>query len=144
MDSLEYFKRSYFALDGLWFIMVEEDTSFEHALELDKKVWRVMAKIQARTAKKLGKDFFESLKLKWDSEGYSYHAKKSKVIIDTCPWWEIMKKSERDASAGKVGGTICPTVYNAWAQEYNAPYVIEFETCMCQGDKECTLHFQKK
>ena len=144
MDSLEYFKKSYFALDGLWFLMIEEENSFEYALELDKKVWKIMAKIQARTAIKLGKEFFESLKLKWDSEGYKYHLEKYKIVIEQCPWWDIMKNSGRENLAGRVGAVICPLIYNEWAKEYKAPYTITFETCMCQGEKTCTLRFQKK
>jgi hypothetical protein len=144
MDSLEYFKKSYFALDGLWFLMIEEDNSFEYALELDKKVWKIMAKIQARTAIKMGKEFFDSLKLKWDSEGYKYHLEKYKVVIEQCPWWDIMKNSGRDSKAGRVGAVICPIIYNEWAKEYKAPYIIRFETCMCQGDKTCNILFQKK
>lgn len=143
MDSLEYFKKSYFAVDGLWFIMVEEESSFEYALELDKRVWKIMAKIQARLAMKLGKDFFESLRLKWDTEGYTYRLEKYSVIIEQCPWWEIMKSSGRENTAGRVGATICPILYNEWAKEYKAPYTITFETSMCQGDKVCTLHFEK-
>jgi hypothetical protein len=144
MDSLEYFKKSYFAVDGLWFLMVEEGTSFEYALEMDKKVWRIMAKIQARTAMKLGKEFFDSLKLKWDSEGYKYHTEKYNVIIDECPWWDIMKSSGRESQAGKVGAAICPIIYNEWAREYKAPFTIKFETHMCQGDKNCILNFQQR
>lgn len=144
MDSLEYFKKSYFAVDGLWFLMVEEDSSFEHALELDKKVWRIMAKIQARTAKELGKSFFDSLKLKWESEGYKYHLEQYNVIIDTCPWWDIMKKSGRENRAGRVGAAICSIIYNEWAREYKAPYTIKFEAHMCQGDKNCSLLFQEQ
>ncbi len=145
MDSLEYFKKSYFALDGLWFLMVEEGASFENALELDKKVWKIMAKIQARTAMKLNKEFFESLKLKWDSEGYKYHlGEQNRVVIEQCPWWDIMKTSGRDKLAGRVGAAICPIIYNEWAKEYRAPYIITFETCMCQGSKACVLCFQKE
>ena len=144
MDSLEYFKKSYFALDGLWFLMVEEDESFEHALELDIRVWKVMAKIQARTAKKLGKEFSESLRLKWESEGYKYHFEKYAVVIDQCPWWEIMKKSGREEVAGKVGEAICPIIYNEWAKEYDAPYTISFKTHMCKGDKNCSILFLEK
>ncbi len=144
MDNLEYFKKSYFALDGLWFLMIEEETSFEYALELDKKVWKVLARIQAKSAIKLGKEFFESLRLKWDAEGYKYRFEKYKVVIEKCPWWEIMKRSGRENLAGRVGGVICPIIYNEWAKEYNAPYTITFETCICQGDKTCTLHFEKK
>ncbi len=144
MDSLEYFKKSYFAMDGLWFLMVEEENSFEYALELDKKVWKVLAKIQARTAIRLGKEFFDSLKLKWDSEGYRYHFERYKVVIEECPWWDIMEKSGRQQLAGRVGAVICSIVYNEWAKEYNAPFTITFETYLCQGDRACVLHFQKK
>ncbi len=144
MDSLEYFKKSYFAVDGLWFLMVEEESSFDYALEIDKRVWKVLAKIQAKAALKSGKEFFDSLKLKWDSEGYKYHFESYKVIIEKCPWWDIMKTSGRGKLAGKVGGIICPIVYNEWARAYNAPYTIKFETYMCQGDRHCTLHFQKE
>lgn len=144
MDSLEYFKKSYFALDGLWFLMIEEDTSFEKALDIDKKVWKVIAKIQARIAKKQGNKFHESLKLKWESEGYKYHFEKYTVIIDQCPWWDIMKNSGRNEKAGKIGAVICPIIYNEWAREYRAPYHIKFETHMCQGDRDCRLLFQKK
>lgn len=144
MDSLEYFKKSYFAVDGLWFLMIEEDSSFEHALELDKKVWRIMAKIQARTAKELGKSFFDSLKLKWESEGYTFHLEQFNVIIDTCPWWDIMKKSGRESRAGRVGAAVCSIVYNEWTREFKAPYTVKFESHMCQGDKNCSLLFQER
>ena len=36
--SSEYFKRSFFAVDGLWFMMLEDETSFKKALEIDEKV----------------------------------------------------------------------------------------------------------
>ena len=143
MDSLEYFKKSYFAVDGLWFLMIEEDISFDKALDLDKKVWKIMAKIQARTAKNMGKEFFDSLRLKWDSEGYKYHLETYRVIIEQCPWWDIMKKSGREANAAKIGASLCPIIYNEWAKEYKVPYSVTFEECMCQGDKTCILQFHK-
>ena len=46
---VEYLRRSYFAVDGLWFMMLEDELSFEKALEMDVKVWGVVPKIQART-----------------------------------------------------------------------------------------------
>jgi hypothetical protein len=144
MDSLEYFKKSYFAVDGLWFLMIEENTSFENALDIDKKVWKIMAKIQARTAKSLGKSFIEGLCLKWDSEGYSYDIKRNCVDISICPWWDIMKKSGRDSKGSKIGTLICPIIYNGWAQEYNVPYTVVFESRICQGDRHCRLRFKKQ
>ena len=50
-QKAEYFRRSYTAVDGLWFMMVEEKYGFETALELDEFVWKVLPKIQARTIK---------------------------------------------------------------------------------------------
>lgn len=144
MDTLEYFKKSYFAVDGLWFLMVEEETSFEYALELDRKVWKVLAKIQAKAAMKMNKEFFDSLRLKWDSEGYKYRFEKNKAIIEQCPWWEILKKARRENQAGRVGAVICPVVYSEWAEEYHAPYTVKFEKYLCQGEKECVLVFEKK
>ena len=47
----EYFSRSYRAVDGLWFMKVEEKLGFDAALELDNEVWKVMPKIQARMIK---------------------------------------------------------------------------------------------
>lgn len=143
MDSLEYFKKSYFAVDGLWFLMIEEEISFEKALEIDKRVWTLMAKIQARTAKTLGRNFINGLRLKWDSEGYGYEIKKDAVEIRECPWWKIMKKSGREQQAEKVGTLICPIIYNGWAQEYEVPYVVTFQSRICQGDATCKLRFEK-
>ena len=47
-DRAEYYNRSYKAVDGLWFVKAEEQFDFDTALELDKEVWKVMPKIQAR------------------------------------------------------------------------------------------------
>ena len=50
-QKTEYFRRSYTAVDGLWFMKVEERMSFEQALQIDEAVWRVLPKIQARALK---------------------------------------------------------------------------------------------
>ena len=54
-QKAEYFRRSYTAVDGLWFMMVEEKYGFEAALKLDEAVWKVLPKIQARTIKAMMK-----------------------------------------------------------------------------------------
>ena len=50
-DISSYFQRSYTAVDGLWFMKVEERDGFEETLDVDDEVWKIMAKIQARTLK---------------------------------------------------------------------------------------------
>jgi len=49
----EYLRRSYSAVDGLWFMMVEKEFSFDDALKIDESVWGVLPKIQSRKAKEL-------------------------------------------------------------------------------------------
>jgi len=50
-QKLEYFRLSYTAVDGLWFMKVEERMGFEQALQIDEAVWAVLPKIQARALK---------------------------------------------------------------------------------------------
>ena len=50
---IEYFRRCYQAVDGLWFMKVEEKSGFDPALDVDHEVWKVMPKIQARMIKSM-------------------------------------------------------------------------------------------
>jgi len=103
----QYFKRSYFALDGLWFVMVEKSFSLKEALKIDEKVWRVLPRIQAREVKKLlnlkedtFQNFLRALRVKLEAEDYQYEqklrGKELTLSIKKCPWYEIIKKSQRE------------------------------------------------
>ncbi|MGD9519751.1 MAG: DUF6125 family protein, partial [Armatimonadota bacterium] len=50
---VQYLRRAYQAVDGLWFMMVEQADGFPKALQLDEQVWQVLAKIEAREAREL-------------------------------------------------------------------------------------------
>ena len=52
-QKTEYFRRSYTAVDGLWFMKIEETLGFDEALRLDEAVWKVLPKIQARALKEM-------------------------------------------------------------------------------------------
>ena len=52
-ETIRYLKRSYSAVDGLWFMKVEDSFDFDKALEIDNQVWKVVPKIQARFLKTL-------------------------------------------------------------------------------------------
>jgi hypothetical protein len=49
------FRRSYTAIDGLWYIKVEENEKVEKTLDMDNEVRGIMLKIQARTLKSFTK-----------------------------------------------------------------------------------------
>jgi len=41
---VQFLRRSYHAVDGLWFMSVEDVEGFPAALELDQLVWEVLAR----------------------------------------------------------------------------------------------------
>ena len=158
-DRAEYFHRSYKTVDGLWFVKTEEQFDFDTALDLDREVWKVMPKIQARFLKKkfgvdkgidaLGKCFSKKLEL----DGFEFEVEKSmpedsgnchiKFIISKCPWYNILLKSKRAHLSDKIGGVICSTEYNVWASEFGLNIKFEFgKKRICCGDSNCILSFK--
>ncbi len=149
--AASYFQRSYTAIDGLWFMKVEEKYGFEAALEVDGEVWKVMPKIQARALKPVvGKErgleaLCACLTTKFSLEDFCFKVRKEEgyleIEIKKCPWLEIMVKSDRSHLAENVSGFICQVEHSAWACEFGD---IEFEIGerMCDGSKRCLLKFE--
>jgi predicted ArsR family transcriptional regulator len=147
----EYFHRSYTAVDGLWFIKVEEKYGFDVALEIDNEVWKILPKIQARMLKSMikekGRDaLFECLTTKLILEGFEFKAEKSddgfKIIISKCPWYNLMLKSGREKLSERVGTLICNTEYSVWASEFDDMH-FELRTQICKNSEFCILSFIK-
>jgi len=149
----EYFHRSYIAVDGLWFMKVEEKCGFDVALDIDNEVWKVFAKMQARLLKSLGQTgdgidaLFECLTTKLTLEGFKFKAEKNdsrsfKITINTCPWHNLMVKSGREKLSGKVGTLVCGTEYSVWAVEFGENIRFELKKQICQGSQSCVLQFK--
>ncbi|MGD8776778.1 MAG: DUF6125 family protein, partial [Syntrophobacterales bacterium] len=150
----EYFKRSYTAVDGLWFMKVEDRYGFDTALDIDDEVWEVMPKIQARKLKSLGnlEDGLDALRqcliTKLTLDGFVFQIEQSdddstlKINLSECPWHNIMIKSGREHLSGKVGTRICNTEYAVWASEFGETINFELHDQICEGEKCCTLLFQ--
>lgn len=161
-QKMAYFKRSYTAVDGLWFMKVEEKYGFEAALEIDNEVWRVFPKIQARKLKSIlelgeGMDALkECLAAKHTLENFIFEIRDLnnsngldtragfQLIINQCPWYELMVKSGRETLAGRVGTVICNTEYAVWAGEFDKSIHYELKKQICKGDSSCILEFVKK
>jgi len=150
----DYFKRNYTAVDGLWFVKVEEKYGFETALDIDDEVWQVMPKIQARKLKSMGQleegldALGECLTTKLTLDGFAFTAEQSndgntlKITLSECPWHDIMMRSEREHLSGKVGTRICKTEYSVWAAEFGDRIIFELQDQICKGRKCCKLVFQ--
>jgi hypothetical protein len=150
----DYFKRSYTAVDGLWFMKAEERYGFDTALDIDDDVWKVMPKIQARKLKSMGNltdgldGLRECLTTKLSLDGFVFATEQSddgrslKITLSECPWHNIMIKSEREHLSGKVGTRICTTEYQVWAAEFGDDIKFELGDQICEGFKCCMLIFK--
>lgn len=146
----EYFRRSYTAVDGLWFMKAEEMCGFESALEIDDRVWKVLPKIQARMLKSMMdldegiEGLFDGITTRLALEGFDFKFERDKngfkVLIKRCPWHELMVKSGREHLSEKVSCLICTEENSTWASEFGG---IGFELCerICTGSNECMLRF---
>ena len=149
----EYLHRSYTSVDGLWFLKVEEKYGFDSALEIDNEVWKVFAKIQARTLKAVGKmekgmeALLECFTTKLNIDGFKFKAEKTangngfRLIISKCPWHDLMVKAGRESLSEKVGNRICNTEYSAWAAEFDDNIRFELQSQICKGDEFCIIQF---
>ncbi len=153
---VEMLRRSYFAVDGLWFVMIEEDDGFERAMELDQRVWRVMPKIQARKARELLKvesdspaELVRCMELKFTSEGHDYQVtmanlKRAEIVISNCPWRELLVSSDRAHLGPEIADRICALEAATWAAEFSEQIEGELAEAICRGDERCRFTFKLK
>lgn len=149
----EYFHRSYKAVDGLWFMKVEEKYGFDTALQVDREVWKVMPKIQARMIKsmqEIGKGeiaLLMSLETKLTLEGFKFKVeqveKGFKIQVSDCPWHNLMVRSGRKKVSDKVGTTICNIEYSIWASEFVENMQFSLTAQKCSGSESCVLNFER-
>ena len=152
---IEYFKKSYSSVDGLWFMKAEEKYDFDAALQMDVKVWQVMPKIQARMLKTLSdsgnplKDLLECLTTKLALEDFSFTVEDNtdtnsfSIIIDDCPWHNLMVKSNREHLSVKIGSLVCKNEYEVWAKEFGADIKFMLDGQICAGAEHCILRFSR-
>ena len=152
-DLKEYFKRCFFAVDGLWFVMLEKQFDFKKALEIDQQVWQIFPKIQARKIRELlglqdktTHDLRQALEFKFEAEEYGYEVKtetdhKLEIVITECPWLKIMLESSRHDLASEMGKSICLIEYGVWAREFGVELQGTMQTRLCSDHTPCRLHF---
>lgn len=148
----EYLRKSFFSVDGLWFMKTEEDTSFEKALEIDIAVWRILPKIQARTLKHLlalgdgFDDFKQALGFKLHAEGFNFetvdgHHTDFLIRISLCPWAELIHKSGRGGLVKKISDAICPVEFDVFSKEFGGHIRFERKQKGCEEADCCLLLF---
>jgi hypothetical protein len=156
-QKTEYFRRCYTAVDGLWFMKVEERLGFEKALQIDEAVWEVLPKIQSRALKAMMNlpsglaGLVQALSARLALEGFDFEIERQEgglqVAVRSCPWHQIMIKSGRAALSERVSEVICRVENEAWAKEFSGPEEeigFEREARLCRGDGMCRLWFMSR
>lgn len=151
---IEFLRRSYFAVDGLWFVVCEEALGYDEAMRLDELVWKVMPKIQARKARELLaldgdplSDLASGLALKFAAEDYGYLARPSppgtlRLCVDHCPWKAAIQKAGRDQIMPDICSRICHPEMTTWGKMFSEDITFEMETRGCDGEAPCAFLYR--
>lgn len=145
-----FLKRSYFAVDGLWFVKAEGRHGLAEAMDLDETVWEIMPKVQAREAAKLLDIEGGSLQaiqlgfsFKLTAEGYDFDMETSgdevRFIVKMCPWYEVLKSSDRTHLSESVADRICVKEFSGWTKELapDAEFQLCSRLCVESDNSEC-------
>jgi hypothetical protein len=148
----QYLLRSYTAVDGLWFMRTEAQVGFQAALEIDRQVWAIMPKIQARHLKELLQmgnglnGLARCLEAKLELDGFQFGLKESKeeltVEVHGCPWQDRIAKAGRAHLGSMIASVICPTEYTVWGEEFGCRFTPADEDRICSGKFFCQLRFR--
>ncbi|MEA3403061.1 MAG: DUF6125 family protein [Armatimonadota bacterium] len=153
---LQMLRRSYLAVDGLWFVMIEEEEGLERAMELDERVWQVMPKIQARKARELlgvegrsPSELVRCMALKFAAEGHDFvlrtkDPREARVVIKECSWRAALRSADKMHLAPEIADRICATEGTVWAAEFAEDIEFELQEAMCKGGDCCRFVFRTR
>lgn len=145
----DFLRRSYAAVDGLWFMKVEELFGYEKAMDLDEVIWQIMPKIQARKARELRNitgnsilDFLRAIQMKLAAEGYDYSLESVgggfMLTVNVCPWYEIIKAKGRGHIMPDIAERICKKELQGWIAEFSGAIDFENPERLCAEDRPCS------
>ena len=151
-QKVEMLRRSYMAVDGLWFVIDEQRQGFAEALAADEEVWRIMPKIQARKAREvLGitgsslADLAECLGLKLACEGHDFavhlEPDRLEIAVSHCAWHDVFEKAERLHIAQDIARNICVNEGEGWAREFGRSFEFDLAGSHCGGGSCCRFIF---
>jgi len=144
----DFLRRSYFVVDGLWFVKTEERHGFDEAMDLDEAIWDIMSKVQVRKAKEvLGiegdslEDLTRAFQLKLSAEGYDYGVERDdgQVVLSVriCPWYEILRSSGRTQIAETIAERICAREFAGWIREFSPDVGFRIIKRLCVESGAC-------
>jgi hypothetical protein len=152
-DKLFLLERSFFTLDGLWMIKLEEISNWEVALKIDTKVWEVLLKIIIRRLSKYLdlqdnclENLLKILTFRWSAEGWQFkvlpHDNGYGIEIQRCPYKSAMDRNpDRHDKITLICRDMCIPFYKQIVNNYNPLITLKREMYMGLGDDVCNFTF---
>lgn len=133
-ELLKWLRDTYFALDGLWFLVVEEERGLNEAVRLDFKVWERLALILAKRIKRKFNlpdrvdQALSSLSLFFNIEGWkvNFAFEERGFKVEGCPWWGYLIKVGRKHVAERVCPKVCELIFNSWVKVFDPKATVRF------------------
>lgn len=135
------------AIDGLWFLEVEEKIGFDEAFEIDIAVWKRYGPIIIKRIKKALSitktdldSFLQVLEYLCSIDGTKFDIKdkspkKAFIRVTHCPWWENLKRSNRENLVRC--DVVDKVIFPEWAKSFNPKIEFLLEKSLPDGHDAC-------
>ena len=140
------------AIDGLWFIAVEQRLGFEAAFELDLQVWKSYGQVQLkRLARLLGvaleadsppdlatvNSLVEALcRIDGTESAWEMLDEETSVFrVYGCPWWDNLRASGRSELVNCE--LVDNTLFADWLEKLDPGIEMEITRSLPRGDEHC-------
>lgn len=152
-DKLFLLERSFFTLDGLWMIKLEEMTNWDVALKIDSRVWDILLKIIIQRLKQyldLRENSLENLlkilTFRWSAEGWEFEvltqSESYEIQIKKCPYNSAMDRNpNRHDKIPLICRDMCIPFYKEIVHTYNHLINLKRGKFMGLGDDICNFTF---
>lgn len=147
------------AIDGLWFLSVENHLDFDTALKIDLDVWKnygiiILKRMGKMAGRPLGKGelidlptvkFFLETLSKIDGTEYASEFLDDSTLefkVHRCPWYENLKKAGREKVVPCE--MIDQTIFGHWLEAIDSGLSMEFTKSVPRGDDHCAWIVRRK
>lgn len=135
------------AIDGLYFLEIENKFGFDDAFDIDLKVWKRYGPIIIKRIKKTLSieddsldSFLKILEILCTIDGTQFEiVEKShdKAILRViyCPWWENLKRSKREKLVRC--DIVDKEIFPGWAESFNPKLEFKLTKALPDGQDSC-------
>lgn len=135
------------AIDGLWFLELENELGFEKTFEIDLAVWKKYGPVMMKRIRNMLSitdssldSFLRILAVMCEIDGTSFKIKEkteteATLIITRCPWYENLKRAKRENVVRC--DVVDKTIFPEWIRSFNPALALELSQSIPEGHDRC-------